>query len=63
MSSPGRAYKVSESAAAYEKAGFVRLGIPVEEARRLWGPSDYIDSIYMVRMASASDGVASERSS
>jgi RimJ/RimL family protein N-acetyltransferase len=34
---------------AYEKAGFRRLGLPIEEARALWGPSDYADSVYMVR--------------
>jgi diamine N-acetyltransferase len=34
---------------AYEKAGFRRLDLPIEEARSLWGPSDYADSVYMVR--------------
>jgi RimJ/RimL family protein N-acetyltransferase len=34
---------------AYEKAGFVMLGLPVEQARDVWGPSDYLDSVYMVR--------------
>lgn len=34
---------------AYEKAGFVRLGHSVEQARETWGPSDYVDSVYMVR--------------
>ena len=34
---------------AYEKAGFKRLGLPIGEARALWGPSDYADSVYMVR--------------
>ena len=34
---------------AYEKAGFRRLGLPIEEARVLWGPSDYADSVYMTR--------------
>ncbi len=34
---------------AYEKAGFRRLGLPIDEARSLWGPSDYADSVYMVR--------------
>jgi diamine N-acetyltransferase len=34
---------------AYEKIGFVRLELPIEEARALWGPSDYVDSVYMVR--------------
>jgi diamine N-acetyltransferase len=34
---------------AYEKAGFRRLDLPIEEARALWGPSDYADSVYMAR--------------
>ncbi len=34
---------------AYEKAGFRRLDLPIAEARSLWGPSDYADSVYMVR--------------
>jgi RimJ/RimL family protein N-acetyltransferase len=34
---------------AYERAGFRRLGVPIEEARDLWGPSDYADIVYMVR--------------
>jgi RimJ/RimL family protein N-acetyltransferase len=34
---------------AYEKAGFRRLDLPIDEARALWGPSDYADSVYMVR--------------
>ena len=34
---------------AYEKAGFRRLDVPIEQARALWGPSDYDDSVYMVR--------------
>ena len=34
---------------AYEKAGFRRLDLPIEEARSLWGPNDYADSVYMVR--------------
>ena len=34
---------------AYEKVGFRRLDVPIEEARALWGPSDYADSVYMVR--------------
>ncbi len=35
---------------AYEKAGFRRLGVPIKEARDLWGPSDYDDNVYMVRL-------------
>jgi RimJ/RimL family protein N-acetyltransferase len=34
---------------AYEKAGFRRLELPLESARELWGPSDYCDSVYMVK--------------
>ena len=34
---------------AYERAGFRRLGVPMEQARDLWGPSGYADSVYMVR--------------
>jgi RimJ/RimL family protein N-acetyltransferase len=34
---------------AYEKVCFRRLDLPIAEARRLWGPSDYEDSVYMVR--------------
>jgi RimJ/RimL family protein N-acetyltransferase len=34
---------------AYEKLGFIRLDLPLEEARALWGPNDYVDSVYMVR--------------
>lgn len=36
---------------AYEKTGFASLGLPAERARELWGPSDYSDSVYMVRSA------------
>jgi diamine N-acetyltransferase len=35
---------------AYEKIGFQRLGLSIEAARELWGPNDYHDSVYMVRM-------------
>ena len=35
---------------AYEKVGFVRLNVPLEEAVREWGPNDYFDSVYMVKM-------------
>jgi diamine N-acetyltransferase len=35
---------------AYEKIGFQRLDLPIETARELWGPNDYYDSVYMVRM-------------
>jgi diamine N-acetyltransferase len=34
---------------AYEKLGFKPLCLPIEEARAMWGPSDYCDSVYMVR--------------
>lgn len=34
---------------AYEKVGFVRLGVPLEEAVREWGPNDYYDSVHMVK--------------
>ena len=34
---------------AYEKAGFKRLDLPLESARELWGPNDYVDSVYMVK--------------
>jgi diamine N-acetyltransferase len=34
---------------AYEKVGFKRLGLSIEVARKLWGPNDYCDSVYMVR--------------
>jgi RimJ/RimL family protein N-acetyltransferase len=35
---------------AYEKAGFLRLNLPIKQARELWGPNDYDDSVYMVKM-------------
>jgi diamine N-acetyltransferase len=34
---------------AYEKAGFVKLDVPGDAVRELWGPADYSDSVYMVR--------------
>jgi len=34
---------------AYEKAGFARLPVTMEEARAEWGPNDYVDSVYMVK--------------
>jgi len=34
---------------AYEKVGFVRATVPLEEAVRDWGPNDYYDSVYMVK--------------
>jgi RimJ/RimL family protein N-acetyltransferase len=34
---------------AYGKAGFSPLPLTVEEACSLWGPSDYFDSVYMVK--------------
>lgn len=36
----------------YEKAGFVRLNIPLQEAVKDWGPNDYFDSVYMVKILS-----------
>ena len=36
---------------AYEKIGFKRLEMTLESARELWGPNDYIDSVYMVKHA------------
>ena len=41
---------------AYEKAGFRRLDLPIDEARSLWGSSDYADSVYMVRTIPPQDG-------
>jgi RimJ/RimL family protein N-acetyltransferase len=38
---------------AYEKIGFKRLEIPVEAAQESWGPSDYTDSVYMIKECSA----------
>jgi RimJ/RimL family protein N-acetyltransferase len=38
---------------AYEKIGFVRLPISVEEARKVWGSNDYFDSVYMVKTISS----------
>jgi diamine N-acetyltransferase len=34
---------------AYEKLGFRRLELSIEAAREIWGPNDYLDSVYMVR--------------
>ena len=34
---------------AYEKVGFKQLEVPMDSARKLWGPNDYLDSVYMVR--------------
>jgi RimJ/RimL family protein N-acetyltransferase len=34
---------------AYEKAGFVSLAVPLDEAVKEWGPNDYYDSVYMVK--------------
>jgi diamine N-acetyltransferase len=34
---------------AYEKAGFVKLAVPLEEAVKEWGPNDYFDSVHMVK--------------
>jgi diamine N-acetyltransferase len=41
---------------AYEKAGFVRLDIPLEEAVDDWGPSDYFDSAHMVKKIKSTPG-------
>jgi RimJ/RimL family protein N-acetyltransferase len=35
--------------AAYEKIGFVRLPLSLKEAKEVWGPNDYDDSVYMVK--------------
>ena len=37
---------------AYESVGFERLDLPAEAAQDAWGPSDYRDSVYMVKSAS-----------
>jgi len=34
---------------AYEKVGFVRLEVALEEAVKEWGPNDYSDSVHMVK--------------
>jgi RimJ/RimL family protein N-acetyltransferase len=34
---------------AYEKAGFVRINLAIEQARERWGPTDYDDSVYRVK--------------
>ena len=34
---------------AYEKIGFVRLPLTIDEVRKFWGPNDYFDSVYMVK--------------
>lgn len=34
---------------SYEKIGFVRVPLSVEEAQAIWGPNDYWDSVYMVK--------------
>lgn len=34
---------------AYEKVGFVRLGLSLDEAVKAWGPNDYFDSVCMVK--------------
>lgn len=33
---------------SYEKAGFRRLKLPLQDAVAAWGPNDYGDSVYMV---------------
>jgi RimJ/RimL family protein N-acetyltransferase len=42
---------------AYEKAGFVRIGMDGDRAREQWGPSDYFDSVYMVRTFASGGGM------
>jgi diamine N-acetyltransferase len=44
---------------AYEKIGFVRLDVGIEEARQMWGPSDNYDSVYMVKTIAATRHAAS----
>ncbi len=34
---------------AYEKVGFAKLNVPLEEAVSDWGPNDYDDSVHMVK--------------
>jgi RimJ/RimL family protein N-acetyltransferase len=34
---------------AYKKIGFQPLKLSLDEARELWGPNDYYDSVYMVK--------------
>jgi RimJ/RimL family protein N-acetyltransferase len=34
---------------AYEKIGFARLNLPIDQAREIWGANDYVDSVYMVK--------------
>jgi len=34
---------------AYEKVGFVKWDVPLEDAIHEWGPNDYKDSVYMVK--------------
>lgn len=43
---------------AYEKVGFRRLALPLDEARALWGPNDYDDSVYMVKPLNTTAQVA-----
>ncbi len=38
---------------AYQKIGFKPLAMSLESARELWGPNDYIDSVYMVLVMEA----------
>jgi RimJ/RimL family protein N-acetyltransferase len=38
---------------AYEKIGFTRINLPIEHARVIWGPNDYVDSVYMVKTISS----------
>jgi len=35
---------------AYEKVGFVSLDVSLEDAVKEWGPNDYFDSVYMVKV-------------
>ncbi len=37
---------------AYEKIGFRRLDLPLEEAARIWKSNDYFDSVYLFKILS-----------
>ncbi len=50
----------SRAIRAYERVGFRPLAVPLAEARALWGPNDYDDSVYMVKpLSAAAAGVQS----
>lgn len=42
---------------AYEKVGFESLDIPLEDAVKEWGPNDYYDSVFMVRIIRNSQSI------